>query len=90
VREPRRAEADLRHAQTVARPPSARLVVISSPSNSSLAVPAVLLRPHDRDAPGDAPSGLVRVEQEGGEALAVVVEVRAMRMKCFASAAPVM
>ena len=38
-----------------------------------LAMAAVLLRPHDRNAPHDAPARLVAVEQERGEALARVV-----------------
>ena len=39
----------------------------------SLAVAAVLFRPHDRDAAHDAPARLVAVEHECGEPLALVV-----------------
>ena len=38
-----------------------------------LAVPAVLLGPHDRDPAHDAPAGLVAVEQERRESLARIV-----------------
>ena len=52
---------------------------------------AVLLRPHDRDAPHDAPARLVAVKEKGGEPLRrASSEVRAIRMKCSATPAPVM
>ena len=43
------------------------------PVELQLAMAAMLLRPHDRDAAHDAPAGLVVVEQERGEALARIV-----------------
>ena len=43
------------------------------PVELELAVSAVLLRSHDRDAAHDAPAGLVAVEQERGQALARIV-----------------
>ena len=43
------------------------------PVELELAVAAVLLRSHDRNAPHDAPAGLVAVEHERGESLARVV-----------------
>ena len=62
----------------VARKPSPTSISTSSSATSrpvehELAMAAVLLRPHDRDAPHDAPAGLVAVIEEGGEPAARVV-----------------
>ena len=72
--EARRPEADLRDLQPVALAHQHVLGAGSpSPSNSQLAMAAMLLRPHDRDAAQDAPAGLVLVEQEGRQPLARIV-----------------
>ena len=73
VREPRGAEADLRDLEPVADVHQPVLVGDLEPVELELAVPAVLLRAHDRNAPHDAPAGLVAVEHERGEALARIV-----------------
>ena len=73
MRQPRRAEADLRRLQPVADLHQHVLVGDLQPVEFQLAMPAMLLRAHDRDAAHDAPARLVGVEQEGGQAVARVV-----------------
>ena len=51
---------------------------------------AMLLRTHDPDAAHNLPARLVPVEQERRQAVRGSSEVRATRMKCAASSAPVM
>ena len=43
------------------------------PLERELAVPAMFFRPHDRNAPDDAPARLVAVEEEGRQAVARIV-----------------
>src|SRR5262245_49253526 len=57
--EPRRTEAYLRDLQPVADAHQHVLVRHFEPLEGEFAMAAVLLRPHDRDAPQDAPAGLV-------------------------------
>ena len=71
--QPRRAEADLRRAQTVALGHQHVLHRDFQPVEFELAMAAVLLRPHDRNAAQDAPAGLVLVIEEGGEAAARIL-----------------
>ena len=73
VREARGAEPDLRDLEAVAHVHQPVLVGDLEPVELELAMPAVLLRAHDRDAPHDAPARLVAVEQERGEAFARIV-----------------
>ncbi len=69
----RRAEADLRELQAIAFLHQHVARGDFEPLEGDLAMPAMLLRPHDRDAADDVPAGAVAVEQEGGEALARIV-----------------
>src|SRR3974390_1844407 len=73
VREPRRPEPYLRHPQAVADIEQDVLFRNLQPVIFDLAVTAVLVRPHDRDAAHDVPTGLVLVIEEGSEALARIV-----------------
>ena len=59
VREPRGAQANLRHLEAVADFEQAVLVRNLQPLEDQLAVAAMLLGPHDRNAPRDAPARLV-------------------------------
>ena len=73
VRQPRRTEPDLRDAQAVAVIHQHVFVRDFEPVEFELAMAAVLLRPHDRNAAHDAPAGLVLVIEERGEAAARIV-----------------
>src|SRR3569833_2944034 len=73
VREPRGAEPDLRRFKPVALAHQHALERNFQAVEFQLAMAAVLLRPHDRDAALDAPTGLVLVEQESGETAARIV-----------------
>src|SRR5229473_2141564 len=73
VGEPRRPEPDLGRAQAVADPHQHVLLRHLEPLEEELAMAAVLLRAHDRDAANDAPARLVAVIEEGGEAAAGIV-----------------
>ena len=64
MREPRRPEPDLGDAQAVAEAHQHVLVGDFEALEDELAVPAVLLRAHDRDAPHDVPARLVAVIEE--------------------------
>ena len=90
MRQPRRPKPDLRAAQAVAILDQHVFGRDFQAVEFELAMAAVLLRPHDRDAAHDAPARLVLVKEEGGEAAARSSEVRAIRMKCAAPSAPVM
>ena len=88
--QPRRAEADLRHLQAL---PFAQEHILRRDLQAvelDLAVAAMLLRAHDRDAAHDPPARLVLVEQEGGEAVARVVRGAGDEDEMLASSAPVM
>ena len=73
VGEPRGAEPDLRELEAVADVHQPCVVGNFQSVELELAVPAVLLRPHDRNPAHDAPPRLVAIEQERGQALARVV-----------------
>ena len=73
MREPRRAEPDLRGAQAVALVHQHVFARHFEAVEFELAMAAVLLRPHDRDAAHDAPAGLVLVKEKRGEAVARIV-----------------
>jgi len=73
VREARGAEADLRHLEAVADFQQAALVRNFQAVEHDLAMPAVLFRPHDGNAALNAPARLRGIEQEGGQALALVI-----------------
>ena len=73
MREPRRAEPDLRHLQAVADIHQHVLVRDFEPVELELAMAAVLLRSHDPDAAHDAPARLVLVKEERGEPVPLVV-----------------
>lgn len=61
-------------------------VEISNPSRTTV----VLLRPHDFDAPLDAPAGWSRSKRSAVRPLHVSLAILAIRMKCWTSSAPVM
>src|SRR5262245_43559961 len=65
--EPRRPEPDLGDAQAIADLHQHVLLGHFQALEEKLAVAAVLLRPHDRNAAQDAPARLVAVIEEGGE-----------------------
>src|SRR6516225_8637862 len=65
--EPRGPKPDLGDAQSVADLHQHVLVGHLEPFEDELAVAAVLLRPHDRNAAQDAPARLVAVIEEGAE-----------------------
>src|SRR5262245_18960618 len=67
VGESRGAEPDLGDAQSIADLHQHVLVRHFESFEEKLAVAAVLLRPHDRNAAQDAPARLVAVIEEGGE-----------------------
>ncbi len=71
--EPRRAEPDLRDLETVADAGEHVLVADFEPVEFQLAMAAVLLRSHDRNAPHDAPARLIAVIEKRGEAAARIV-----------------
>src|SRR5678816_1021103 len=73
MREARGAEADLRDLETVADAEQAVLVGDLKPLERELAVAAVLLGPHDRDAAHERPPWLVAVEHERRVTFARVV-----------------
>ena len=64
----RRAEPDLRQLQPLPFPEQHVSGRDLEPVERELAVPAMFFRPHDRNAPHDAPARLVPVEQEGRQA----------------------
>src|SRR5262249_62344589 len=70
---PRRAEPHLHPLEAVADAAEHLLVWHFEPVELELAMAAMLLRAHDLDAARDPPAGLVLVEQERRDALALVV-----------------
>src|SRR5262249_41408091 len=88
VGEPRRPQPDLGDAEPVADLEQHVLVRHFEAVELELAVAAVLLRPHDPDAPHDAPAGLIAVVEKGREPVTLVVR-RARHedeVFCFAGA----
>jgi hypothetical protein len=66
-------QPDLRDLEAVAHVHQPRIVGNLQSVEFDLAVAAMLLGPHDRDAAHDAPAGLVAIEQERGQPLARIV-----------------
>ena len=73
MREPRRPESDLGDAQAVAQLHQHVLVGNLEAIKHKLAMPAVLLRPHDRNPPHDLEAGLVAMKQKCREPAARIV-----------------
>ncbi len=73
MREPCRAEANLRDLETIADFQQAVLVRYLEPVELELAVPAVLFRSEDRDAPHDPPARVVAMVKKCAQALARIV-----------------
>ncbi len=67
MREPRRPEPDLGDAQPVAEFHQHVLVGNLEAFKHKLTMPAVLLRPHDRNAPHDLKAGLMTMKQKSRE-----------------------
>src|SRR5262245_16429299 len=71
--EPRRPEPDLGDAQPVTEAHQHVFVGDLEALEDKLAMPAVLLRPHDRNPPDDLEAGLVAMKQKSREAAARIV-----------------
>ena len=73
MRQPRGAKPHLRQLQPLPFPEQHRIRRDHEPVERQFAMPAMLLRPHDRDAPDDAPARLVAVEEERRQPVARIV-----------------
>src|SRR6516165_5433250 len=73
VSQPRRAEPDLGHFQSITDAEQHIFVVDFEAVEFKLAMAAVFLRPHDRDASYDAPARLIAVIKKRGQPAAPIV-----------------